>query len=70
MSNTTNKDYARYILASIDSINPYSDSSKDLHNTYTIGYLAGELATVLAEDPIRFRQFTRHIESVSKRERN
>ena len=69
-NSNTHKDYVRYILASIDQVNPYSDSSKDSHNIYTIGYLAGQLANVLSEDPIRFRQFTRHIDLVSKRQRN
>ena len=67
---TSHTDYSRYIIASVDQLNPYNDIDKNSHNAYTIGMLAGYLANILAEDPIRYKQFKKHIDSVSKRKSN
>ena len=52
---TTHQDYYTYILDSLRTVNPYSETATN--HTYSLGYLAAHLASLMERDPYVYREF-------------
>ena len=64
MASEEQKNLAQAILRSVGEINPYNSrgsNQKSEYYIYTCGYMAGYLASLFLEDPIRFHEFKRHL---------
>ena len=62
MASQEQKNLAQALLRSVGEINPYNSrgtNQKTEYYMYNSGFLAGYLAGVLLEDPIRFHEFKR-----------
>lgn len=65
MATQQQKDYARWILEEVGSVNPYNRFGENLpreYYLYSAGYLAAYLGSLLADDVRLRKQFERHIE--------
>lgn len=63
MASPEHKEWTNWVLAQVRSINPYPHKANDSKSSiYAYGFLASVLATILKEDPILRKQFTRLIE--------
>ena len=51
------EEYTNYILASIRSTNPYTES--DTNSAYALGFLSAYLAQLMVRDPLVYRDFKR-----------
>ena len=61
----TAKQRADWILESVSHINPYRRQALNQKSEYylwQLGWLAGHLASILEDDPIRAREFKQHVE--------
>lgn len=67
MSNPDNRRAAEDVLNAIAQINPYRRDQANLKNEFYLfqmGFLAAYLASVFRDDPLRRRDFIRHLESL------
>ena len=55
---------AEHIRTTVAVLNPHGDTR--LNTLYTQGFVLGHLASIFSTDPILYREFLEHCESIAK----
>ncbi len=67
MTTLKHREFTNYIIESIRVINAHTAQEGRIAYVYASGFLASYLANILSEDPIAFKQFQQHIQSLDKK---
>ena len=63
MSNTRTEYIAEHIRTTVDALNVHDDPRHS--KLYTQGFILGHLASIFERDPILYREFLEHCESIA-----
>ena len=66
MSKRQQEQYNREIMQILAEINPYTHKDGRIAYVYATGYLAGYLASLMAEDPFIYKRFLNHAKRKTK----
>ena len=64
MSGKRVESIAEHIRTTVAVLNPHGDTR--LNTLYTQGFVLGHLASIFSTDPILYREFLEHCESIAK----
>ena len=65
MSSTRIENIAAHIRATVDALNTHDDPRHS--RLYTQGFILGHLASIFENDPILYRGFLEHCESIAQK---
>ena len=65
MSKTRVEIIAEHIRTTVDAVNTHDDPRHS--RLYTQGFILGHLASIFEQDPILYREFLEHCESIAQR---